>query len=134
MTTPTPCVGVCSTAQGDKICRGCCRFDYEVNNWVNYSEEERASVEADLCNTLEQAVSKYVTISNEEKLDNILSQLPHRFSYRSKLCRSYYMLCSVFSPKMAPLGLKCETNLTTKQSRGLINNEWRRLRMLHYDK
>lgn len=33
-TTPdTPCIAICSTAQGDSICKGCGRSEWEVQDW-----------------------------------------------------------------------------------------------------
>ena len=33
-TTPdTPCIAICSTSQGDAVCKGCGRTDQEVQNW-----------------------------------------------------------------------------------------------------
>ena len=44
-TVKTPCIGICSTTSlGDKICRGCKRFGFEVINWNRYSEDEKRAV------------------------------------------------------------------------------------------
>ena len=33
-TTPdTPCIAICSTSQGDAVCKGCGRSDHEVQHW-----------------------------------------------------------------------------------------------------
>ena len=33
-TTPdTPCIAICSTAQGDAVCKGCGRSEFEVQDW-----------------------------------------------------------------------------------------------------
>lgn len=41
----TPCIGVCSaTSFGDRICRGCKRFGFEVINWNLYTEDEKQAV------------------------------------------------------------------------------------------
>jgi len=40
----SPCVGRCSTAYGDEICRGCGRTFEEVINWIIYTDEEKAAV------------------------------------------------------------------------------------------
>ena len=41
----TPCVGICSaTSLGDKVCRGCGRYDYEVRDWIRYSEDQKRRV------------------------------------------------------------------------------------------
>lgn len=46
--TKSPCIGVCSTSVGDKVCRGCKRFSHEVINWNSYSEQERDIINARL--------------------------------------------------------------------------------------
>lgn len=41
----TPCIGICSTTSlGDKVCRGCKRYSFEVINWNAYSVESKAAV------------------------------------------------------------------------------------------
>jgi uncharacterized protein len=37
----TPCIAICSTAQGDDICKGCGRTFEEVTNWVIMTDEEK---------------------------------------------------------------------------------------------
>jgi len=41
----TPCIGICSTTSlGDRVCRGCKRYGFEVINWNAYAEQEKAAV------------------------------------------------------------------------------------------
>lgn len=40
----TPCIGICSTALGDEVCRGCKRFAQEVIDWNGYSNDERLAI------------------------------------------------------------------------------------------
>jgi len=41
----TPCIGICSaTSVGDRICRGCKRFAFEVIDWNSYTEEQKRSI------------------------------------------------------------------------------------------
>lgn len=41
-TTPdTPCIAICSTSQGDAVCKGCGRTDQEVQNWPVMSAFEK---------------------------------------------------------------------------------------------
>ena len=36
-TTPdTPCIAICSTSQGDEVCKGCGRSFDEVQHWLAY--------------------------------------------------------------------------------------------------
>jgi len=44
----SPCVGKCSTAYGDDVCKGCGRTYLEVINWIIFTEEEKAAVRARL--------------------------------------------------------------------------------------
>lgn len=43
--TRTPCIGVCSTTSvGDRICRGCKRYAFEVIRWNGYLDPEKEAV------------------------------------------------------------------------------------------
>ena len=44
-TTPdTPCIAICSTAQGDAVCKGCGRTEGEVQRWPALSPFARRAV------------------------------------------------------------------------------------------
>lgn len=44
-TTPdTPCIAICSTAQGDDICKGCGRTFHEVQHWPALSAVQKREV------------------------------------------------------------------------------------------
>ena len=44
-TTPdTPCIAICSTSQGDDICKGCGRSFDEVQHWPGMTPAEKRSV------------------------------------------------------------------------------------------
>ena len=40
----TPCIGICSTALGDKICRGCNRTAKQVDEWRTYSDNKKREI------------------------------------------------------------------------------------------
>ena len=43
-TTPdTPCIAICSTSQGDEVCKGCGRTFDEVQRWTEMSPGEKRS-------------------------------------------------------------------------------------------
>ena len=44
ITAESPCVGHCTTALGDDVCRSCLRTFDEITRWVEMSEEERRAV------------------------------------------------------------------------------------------
>ena len=44
-TTPdAPCIAICSTAQGDAVCKGCGRTEGEVQHWTSMSPSEKRAV------------------------------------------------------------------------------------------
>lgn len=40
----TPCIAICSTAQGDAICKGCGRTETEVQDWTALSPAEKRAI------------------------------------------------------------------------------------------
>lgn len=40
----SPCIAICTTAQGDAVCKGCGRTFEEVTTWVAMSEEQKDAV------------------------------------------------------------------------------------------
>lgn len=40
-TPDTPCIAICSTSQGDAVCKGCGRFDTEVQHWPQMTPTEK---------------------------------------------------------------------------------------------
>ncbi len=43
-TPDAPCIAICSTAQGDALCKGCGRTEDEVQHWPSFSPGEKRSV------------------------------------------------------------------------------------------
>jgi predicted Fe-S protein YdhL (DUF1289 family) len=43
-TPDAPCIAICSTAQGDALCKGCGRTEYEVQHWPQLSPVEKRQV------------------------------------------------------------------------------------------
>jgi predicted Fe-S protein YdhL (DUF1289 family) len=44
MTPDTPCIAICSTNQGDAVCKGCGRTHEEVQHWPAYTPGEKRAV------------------------------------------------------------------------------------------
>jgi predicted Fe-S protein YdhL (DUF1289 family) len=40
----TPCIAICSTSQGDDLCKGCGRTFAEVRDWVGMTDEQKDAV------------------------------------------------------------------------------------------
>ncbi|QTD45586.1 DUF3717 domain-containing protein [Ottowia testudinis] len=43
-TADTPCIAICSTAQGDAVCKGCGRTEDEVRRWPSMSPYRKRAV------------------------------------------------------------------------------------------
>jgi predicted Fe-S protein YdhL (DUF1289 family) len=43
-TPDAPCIAICSTAQGDAVCKGCGRTDAEVQHWPRMTPAEKRTV------------------------------------------------------------------------------------------
>ncbi|WP_372747475.1 DUF1289 domain-containing protein [Litorivivens sp.] len=58
----TPCIGVCSTALGDSVCRGCKRFSHEVIDWISYTEDQKRVIDRRLDDFLAQVVKNKLQV------------------------------------------------------------------------
>tara|TARA_R110000772_G_scaffold211149_1_gene321815 strand:- start:1777 stop:2235 length:459 start_codon:yes stop_codon:yes gene_type:complete len=80
----TPCIGICSTTSlGDKICRGCKRFNFEVINWNSYSDQEKLAVFSRIDLFSEQILKGKFHIYSLSKLQDVLHDF--RFFYVPEL-------------------------------------------------
>ena len=43
-TPDSPCIAICSTAQGDAVCKGCGRGELEVQQWTQFSPGDKREV------------------------------------------------------------------------------------------
>jgi len=69
----TPCIGICSTTSfGDKICRGCKRFNFEVINWNSYNETEKQAVQARINQFTRQLMENKFRIVSVARLEQVL--------------------------------------------------------------
>lgn len=75
----TPCIGVCSTVYGDKVCRGCKRHFDEVIDWLAYTPEQKMEVYERLNEHMTEIVAKYITVYSIEKLKTTLEVWSIRF-------------------------------------------------------
>lgn len=76
----TPCIGICSTTSlGDRICRGCKRFGFEVIHWNQYSEEAKRAVLNRIDQLTSQIMAERFRIFAVQKLRQALED--YRFFY-----------------------------------------------------
>ncbi|MFT7405931.1 MAG: putative Fe-S protein YdhL (DUF1289 family) [Zhongshania sp.] len=64
----TPCTGVCSTALGDDVCRGCKRYSHEVINWNSYSDQQKQIIDERLDGFLIQVMSNKLRVCDADVL------------------------------------------------------------------
>ena len=82
----TPCIGVCSTGLGDRVCRGCNRFTHEVIDWNKYTLNQKAMIQARLQGLCRQACRYWLKILSlqvlqEAAINNSLAIEQHYTGY-----------------------------------------------------
>ncbi|SEM27024.1 DUF1289 domain-containing protein [Halomonas caseinilytica] len=76
----SPCVGLCSTTVGDRVCRGCQRIDDEIRDWPGFEAEERQR-RMDALDALRVSVAgRHLTVVDAEALQAQLER--HRIRFR----------------------------------------------------
>lgn len=65
----TPCIGVCSTALGDAVCRGCKRFSHEVIHWNGYTQAQKQVIDQRLDDFLAQVVANKLRVIDAKLLE-----------------------------------------------------------------
>ncbi len=89
----TPCIGVCSTALGGSVCRGCKRFAHEVIDWNSYSFEQKLAVEQRLVGFLTQLVQNHIEIVDEDTLQWQLDHQPVNVpTHRNLYCQAFVLI------------------------------------------
>lgn len=77
--TPSPCVGLCSTTYGDLVCFGCKRFATEVRAWTSADLPRKQAIWQRLSDLVTPLMAEYVIITNEQHLRDKAQQLQLRF-------------------------------------------------------
>ena len=70
----TPCVGICSTVFGDKVCRGCKRYSHEIIAWNGYNNDQKMAIERRLDSLLEQILSSKLRLLDPDLLQSQMRQ------------------------------------------------------------
>lgn len=89
----SPCVGLCSTTVGDRVCRGCQRNDDEIRDWFAYSDAERCSRMSELDALRAKVADEYLRVNDAPMLQAQLER--HRIRFRddqSPLSRAVELL------------------------------------------
>lgn len=89
----SPCVGLCSTTVGDRVCRGCQRNDDEILGWLGYDDAERAERMSALEAIRVGVAGEYLRVIDAQALQEQLER--HRIRFRrdqSSLSRAVELL------------------------------------------
>lgn len=78
----SPCLGVCSTTQGDDICRGCKRNSDEILNWGALSSEQRSNIMRRTEWLSVEIVEQYFQLIDKDQLEQQL--IKHRIRYTKR--------------------------------------------------
>jgi uncharacterized protein len=139
--TKTPCIGICSTTSfGDKICRGCKRFAYEVINWNSFSESEKSAVMDRVEHLTNQIMEDKFRIVSVQKLEQVMCDF--RFFYDPNLSAYCWLhnLLQKHSHRISDLdmlGVELTTQYADKDIRdvlALINDELIVLSEAHFER
>ncbi|SEK31261.1 DUF1289 domain-containing protein [Halomonas daqiaonensis] len=76
----SPCVGLCSTTLGDRVCRGCQRIDSEIRDWPALSGEQRHRCMVELDRLRAEVAGRYLVVVDPDSLEAQLRR--HRIRYR----------------------------------------------------
>ncbi len=76
----TPCIGVCSTALGDAVCRGCKRYAHEVIRWNSYTQPEKRAIDQRLDELLSAVLADKVVVVNPDLLEQRLREQQIKFA------------------------------------------------------
>lgn len=70
----SPCIGKCSTIQGDTICTGCFRYGYEVLGWQHYSTSKQAKIWQRLDSQLELLLGQLLSCVYLQQIKTFVAQ------------------------------------------------------------
>ena len=136
----TPCIGVCSTGIGDRVCRGCKRFAHEVIHWNRYTEAEKQLIEGRLSGFLSQCVRNKLQVADADLLRRELERLRVEFPpSRDCYCWAYCLLKAaggqIESAAAFGLLIKAEfQNVPLDELRRIIDEEFFTLSDAYYER
>lgn len=76
----SPCVGLCSTTVGDRVCRGCQRVDAEIRDWPALAGEERERRMVALDALRAEVAGRHLVVVDAQALEAQLHR--HRIRFR----------------------------------------------------
>ncbi len=136
----TPCIGVCSTGIGDRVCRGCKRFAHEVINWNSYSNEEKRLIDRRLGDFLSRCTRNKLRVVDEALLESHLVAQQVRYpTHQDPYCWAYALLkagaTQITSPAEYGLEIDAEyRDVPLDEIRRIIDDEFQILSEAYYER
>ncbi|MHB0774156.1 DUF1289 domain-containing protein [Halomonas sp. WWR20] len=75
----SPCVGLCSTTVGDRVCRGCQRTDREILDWFGFDDRQRRQRMQELDALRVEVADRYLQVTDAGRLETQLVRYGVRF-------------------------------------------------------
>ena len=136
----TPCIGVCSTGIGDRVCRGCKRFAHEVVHWNTYTEAEKCLIEDRLSQFLSQCIQNRLQVLDKKLLETRLKEQRLRYpKHRDEFCWAYCLIkaggSQIAAPEEYGLTIKAEfRDMPLDRLRRLIDEDFFALSDAYYER
>lgn len=136
----TPCIGICSTALGDDVCRGCKRYAHEVVDWNSYNHAQKVAIETRLERLLTTVIQDKLQIVDEALLQWQIDQQPVMVPrHRNLYCQAHALLKAGASQIHNPAGfglalLPAHRDTPIKQLCRQIDDEFYRLSVAHFQR
>ncbi|MEE4660734.1 MAG: DUF1289 domain-containing protein [Halieaceae bacterium] len=136
----TPCIGVCSTGIGDRVCRGCKRFAHEVIQWNSYSNQQKSLINERLAGFLSQCTRNKLRVLDADVLQAQLRQQQIPFAeHQDAYCWAYALLkaggSQIEQPELFGLQVDAEYRDTPLDAlRRMIDEEFYILSEAYYER
>lgn len=89
----TPCIGRCSTVYGDRVCRGCNRYDTEIVEWNSYTKLQQEVIWARLERIVNEVMASKLSVFDARLLKEQLQTRKIRFMpSHSPYCWAYRLI------------------------------------------
>lgn len=136
----TPCIGICSSGIGDRVCRGCMRFEHEVIRWNAYTAEERQISLERIDSFLIKIIKNKIELIDFKKLNSRFNELKVK---RDEAWSPYRVLYELLRQQAGRIGnpldygfslLPAAAGLSLVEIKDLIEIEWHALSNAHYER
>lgn len=139
-TVKTPCVGVCSTAIGGDVCRGCKRFSHEIIHWNGLSLDQRRAIDRRLALLLAQVMENHVRVLDASVLESSLRRFQVDYQPTHPiLCWVYALLREGASQISSPTAfgfelIQADAHPSLPALKHAIDKDFYALSCAHYDR